>query len=327
MDNNNFNNNNTDSIYQEDLDKGNKLSGILGAFLGAIIGVIPWFLASTFANFFIGYLAFLTGLASFFGYKLFKGYKSNKFATTTIIICCILVLFMAEITSWMFILCNDYEIQMEALYYGVSAIQLSWWIITLPENLSFMAPDMLVAMLIGILGVISIRTKVKSYTNPNYLQEKYSDVTVENNVSEFFIVQENKVVKIIYYVFGIGFILLSLVYTGIMIFVLKSLDVLKIGYIIMFFSISLLFLALGIFFIFNALRKIIVEDNIITYISMFNKTNSFNVSDIVKVVVTTNGMKLLSSDNKTLAYFKNNQDNAELMKKYLFSKNIFIFVK
>lgn len=42
--------------------RGNALLGIRGALLGALIGAVPWFLASTFANIFVGWLGFLWGL-------------------------------------------------------------------------------------------------------------------------------------------------------------------------------------------------------------------------------------------------------------------------
>lgn len=50
--------------------QGSALMGILGALAGALVGAIPWFLASTFASFFVGWLGFLVGVAACCGYKL-----------------------------------------------------------------------------------------------------------------------------------------------------------------------------------------------------------------------------------------------------------------
>lgn len=64
----------------EEVSRGSVILGVIGAFLGAV----PWFLASTFTNFFIGYLGFLIGWAAAFGYSKLHGRKSFPLAMVTV---------------------------------------------------------------------------------------------------------------------------------------------------------------------------------------------------------------------------------------------------
>ena len=70
---------------------GNFLSGILGALLGAIVGAIPAALLYLFADMFLGYAFLLIGIASAFGYRLFKGKKIFGIAFTVCLIFSIIV--------------------------------------------------------------------------------------------------------------------------------------------------------------------------------------------------------------------------------------------
>ena len=72
------------SCELEEPPRGSALTGILGALFGALVGVVPWFLASTFADFFVGWLGFLVGVAACWGYRLFKGRRSTRFAMATV---------------------------------------------------------------------------------------------------------------------------------------------------------------------------------------------------------------------------------------------------
>ena len=121
------------------------------------MGTIPWFLASTFADFFIGWLGFLTAVASAWGYRKLHGRRSLTFATVTVILCSMLTLFGAEIASWMYVLCTDPEWQADAAYFGVSVARLAWESILMPENWGVILPSLGVGMLIGLLGVLSVR--------------------------------------------------------------------------------------------------------------------------------------------------------------------------
>ena len=154
------------SCELEEPPRGSALTGILGALFGALVGVVPWFLASTFADFFVGWLGFLVGVAACWGYRLFKGRRSTRFAMATVIVCSLLALFAAEIASWMYVLCSDPEWQADAAWYGIPVAQLAWESILMPENWGIMAPSMLMGMVIGVLGVVCVKQKVLAYTDP-----------------------------------------------------------------------------------------------------------------------------------------------------------------
>ena len=129
-------------------EKGSAAPGILGALLGAIVGSIPWFLTSTFVDFFPGWLGLLTAVASAWGYRKLHGRRSLRFATVTVILCSLLTLFGAEIASWMYVLCTDPEWQADAACFGVSVARLAWESILMPENWGVILPGLGVGMLI-----------------------------------------------------------------------------------------------------------------------------------------------------------------------------------
>lgn len=58
---------------EDNQQNGSMLMGLLGAILGGIVGSLPSFLLMRFGEMVSGYLFALIPLASFFGYKIFKG--------------------------------------------------------------------------------------------------------------------------------------------------------------------------------------------------------------------------------------------------------------
>ena len=141
------------SCELEEPPRGSALTGILGALFGALVGAVPWFLTSTFADFFVGWLGFLVGVAACWGYRLFKGRRSTRFAMATVIVCSLLALFAAEIASWMYVLCSNPEWQADAAWYGIPVAQLAWESILMPENWGIMAPSMLMGMVSWALTI------------------------------------------------------------------------------------------------------------------------------------------------------------------------------
>ena len=148
----------------EEESKGSAVLGIVGALVGAVVGAVPWFLASTFTHFFIGYLGFLVGWAAAFGYGKLHGRRTYRFAMVTVVICSILALVLADFASNMFVLCMDADWQDTARYYGVPVYVLAFILVTAPENLHLILPNLIIGLLIGILGVVSCRVYVRSYT-------------------------------------------------------------------------------------------------------------------------------------------------------------------
>ena len=79
---------------EEKQKQGSVASGTVGAFLGAVVGSIPWAVASYF-GWFVGWFGFFIGVASKKGYELFKG-KETKAKGIAIIVSTILCVILAE---------------------------------------------------------------------------------------------------------------------------------------------------------------------------------------------------------------------------------------
>ena len=79
--------------------QGSRVSGVIGAFLGGLVGTIPWIILSL-----LGYVASLGGLAisyaAFYGYKLLKGrLDSRAFIIAINILVVVIMTFVATILS------------------------------------------------------------------------------------------------------------------------------------------------------------------------------------------------------------------------------------
>ena len=72
------------------------LRGIAGALLGAVIGVLPWFLCSYFLNWGLWFLGFLVSTVSFYGYRQFYGTHNTTFATICIVCSTILAVMLSQ---------------------------------------------------------------------------------------------------------------------------------------------------------------------------------------------------------------------------------------
>lgn len=78
---------------------GSVVAGILGAAIGALVGVIPWALAFYF-GWFMAFLGYVVGIASKKGYELFKG-KDSKAKPIFVIICSLVAVVVAEIAVYL----------------------------------------------------------------------------------------------------------------------------------------------------------------------------------------------------------------------------------
>ena len=297
--------------------EGSAALGILGALLGAIVGTIPWFLASTFADFFIGWLGFLTAVASAWGYRKLHGRKSVTFATVTVILCSMLTLFGAEIASWMYVLCTDPEWQADAAYFGVSVAQLAWESILMPENWGVILPNLGVGMLIGLLGVLSVRPSVKQYATgesaanipvqPGWGSAVQAETpAAEGPLPEAFEVRDKKWIRV----------LLRLIGTQV---APESGDGETLAAVTVVF---LLFSALGVFLLCNARRKLVVEGDTLSYLPTFGAARTFTFSDVAGMKISANGRRLLGRDGKVLARFEDNQEGSAELLQILRSRDI-----
>ena len=320
-------------LPEEPADRGSAALGILGALLGAIVGTIPWFLASTFASFFIGWLGFLTAVASAWGYRKLHGRKSVTFATVTVILCSMLTLFAAEIASWMYVLCTDPEWQADAAYYGVSVAQMAWESILMPENWGVILPNLGVGMLIGLLGVLSVRPSVKRYVTgesapaipaqPGWGSAVRAETAAEGPLPTAFVVRDKKWVRVLLRVIGIADLVF---FAGLELLMLVGIlagegsderETLA--------AVTVVFLlcaALGVFLLCNARRKLVVEGETLSYLGTFGAPKTFALRDIAGMKISANGRRLLNRDGKVLARFEDNQEGSAELLQLLRSRGI-----
>ena len=319
---------------EEPEEKGSAVLGILGALLGAIVGTIPWFLASTFADFFIGWLGFLTAVASAWGYRKLHGRRSLTFATVTVILCSMLTLFGAEIASWMYVLCTDPEWQADAAYFGVSVARLAWESILMPENWGVILPSLGVGMLIGLLGVLSVRPSVKQYVTgqgaaaipaqPGWGSAVQAEIpAAEGPLPTAVTVRDKKWVRVLLRVIGIvdlvffaGLELLMVIGT------LAEPESSDGGTLAAVNVVFLLCAALGVFLVCNARRKLVVEGSTLSYLPTFGAARTFSFSDVAGMKISANGRRLLGRDGKVLARFEDNQEGGTVLLQILRSRGI-----
>lgn len=95
------------------------ISGIAGAALGALVGIIPWVLTG-FLGWQFWLLGGLVGIASFYGYQLFRGAHRTGFALAAILITSLIAVLGCEIVSGVYqnwVLAADFREDPE--YYGM----------------------------------------------------------------------------------------------------------------------------------------------------------------------------------------------------------------
>ena len=325
----------------EEKPRGNAVSGIFGALLGAFVGAVPWFLASTFADFFVGWLGFLVGVAACYGYRLCKGRRSTRFAMVTVIASSLLALFAAEIASWMYVLCSDPDWQADAAWLGISVAELAWGSILMPENWGIMAPSMLMGMVIGVLGVVCVRQKVLAYTDPeraastaqgsystSAMQAAQANAAAGFSVPRSFTVRDKIWVKVIVFLFGVvctlGFLVL---FAGVLGSSLDEPESWSLAESIGFSAFSLLMAAFGVFLMFHVRRKLVVENGVLSYLPTFGKARAFRISDIAGMTIGANGRRLIGHDGRTLARFEDNQENSVILLQYLNEQGVSLLVK
>ena len=97
----------------ENENKGFNVLALIGALLGAIVGSIPTILTILFANSIYAILYALIPIASFYGYKLMKGYMGKQ-VYPIVIICSVLMLPFMELMTWIFAIHQEYGIWLTA---------------------------------------------------------------------------------------------------------------------------------------------------------------------------------------------------------------------
>lgn len=311
---------------------GSYILGFAGAFLGALIGVVPWFLASTFAHFFVGWLGFLVGIAACWGYRKCRGARRTGYAMTVIVICSILALVLAEFGSWMFLLCTDPDWQADAAYYGIPVAQMAFASLLMPENLPHILPNLGMGLLIGILGIVSARQKVLAYTDPSRAAARprsAAETAAAANaeagmaIPGVFTVRDHKWVRVLLKVLGILCVaffggMLALMTIG-MAMDSEGLEWMTYAFCAAVFGGAAF---LGVFLFCHARRKLAVEGETLSYLPTFGRPRTFRREDIAGMKLSAGGRKLYGRDGKVLARFEDNQENSALLLQYLREKEI-----
>lgn len=303
--------------------------GLLGALLGAVVGAVPWFLASTFANFFIGWLGFLVGWCACWGYRKFHGARRTGYAMTVIILCSILAVVLSEFASNMYMICTDFEWQRSARYMGVSVYRLAAEVLMMRENLQYILPNLVIGLLIGGLGIFSARRQVLEYTDPEKASQLATNGTVAYQqavtattgmpLPYSFAVQMNKSAR------RIGRILLWVAGGLMALFVILGIATDSLGEVLpVALMLCLILVVEGVLLQrINKRCRLEIEGEHLRFTNRRGKSAEFSAGDIASVSVT-NGLQrvLYDREGRVLAKINNNMENLILFNQYLIEHNI-----
>lgn len=318
----------------EEVSRGSVILGVIGAFLGAVVGAVPWFLASTFTNFFIGYLGFLIGWAAAFGYSKLHGRKSFPLAMVTVVVCSIAALVLADFASNMYALCTDADWQDAAGRYGIPVARLAYWAVTDPENLGVILPNLGVGLLIGLLGVASCGRYVRQYTDPGMAQKVQPQTagfaaaqgrwgvpaSTGLELPRQFAVRAPKWTLVLGIVLTVlsAFLLAVIVLVGIM----EELG--EGGMLLAILWIWLLAMSIVVILQGRNWRLEVDGDRLCAY-TAFNRPTEFHASDIANVAAPSalsGQAKLYGRDGKVLFKFTQAMQNQALLMQYLAEHNV-----
>ncbi|MDL2248623.1 hypothetical protein LJB89_02890 [Tyzzerella sp. OttesenSCG-928-J15] len=155
MENMRISNNNNDSAFSY-------IKGLAGAFGGALVGAIPWAVMA-YMGWFVGWLAFFIGSASFTGYKLFLGPKNRKFASFCVIFFSLFTVFLTNfLIPVAAIIIEGYELNLFMLLY------IAQYVVT--DGIV----NIILSLGIGIVGIFGISNKIGEYVmdaEPFYVGE------------------------------------------------------------------------------------------------------------------------------------------------------------
>ncbi len=141
------------------------LRGAAGAFLGALVGAIPWLLVN--GGWFSVWLGGLISAASFFGYRLFKGAHHTTFATVCVLFFSLVSLFGAEFVP----LFTSFWFSGEYATVGEAVRAMGEYIIEAGPAQFFGSLGLGVAF--GLVGLFSIRKYISVYTHePRFLRRR-----------------------------------------------------------------------------------------------------------------------------------------------------------
>lgn len=142
------------------------LRGAAGAFLGAVIGAIPWVLVGSF-GWISMWLGLLISTASFYGYRTLKGAHHTAFATTVVILFSILAMLGASLATtviswWSSGVCTSLSQAMATM----GSYLAGGGLLTVLRNSG-------IGLLFGLLGLLGIKRHILDYTHePRFLRRR-----------------------------------------------------------------------------------------------------------------------------------------------------------
>ena len=143
--------------------KGNFLTGIIGALIGAVIGAIPWFICSRFLGMYLGILGAVISIASFFGYTKLNGRKNFGFALVVVIIFSIIAVLLSEFISMISYLFAEPDFAAVAAENGMGELEYAILFILYSGVLGELARDLLICILFVGLGIFSSYKMFRPY--------------------------------------------------------------------------------------------------------------------------------------------------------------------
>ncbi|MCQ2554179.1 MAG: hypothetical protein MJ171_00820, partial [Clostridia bacterium] len=277
-----------ENLLYEDVDNGSSLRGILGAFIGALIGSIPWFIAYAFLDFFSAWLGALVGFTSLYGYKKMGGVKDTKKATVVTLLTSAAAIVISMISALLFLLVREPDFIEVAEEFNVPVLSLAWSAVFSVDSLPYILPNLGIGLFLGVLGIFFTRNSVLKYTEPDKYEERFmsplkmqgteSDSDSESVVSDF-TVREKKSTLIALYVCAAIFIIFAaglLIVAG---YIIIEEDE-DIGLAVLFSVMGLVFLFVSVLLISHKKRRVLVRGTGIEASPVLGKTKYFSVDEI-----------------------------------------------
>ncbi len=150
------------------------IGGLAGALAGAAIGSIPWAVLA-YLGWYIGYLSFVIGIASFFGYRYLRGPKDLKVAYVCVGGSSIFAVLFMNIAVIMITL------HMEGYYAGIEMLKLIFLL-----GGAELYKDIAISLFIALLGLSGVKQRIVEYVEGNVLETAAPENTAleEGNIEK-----------------------------------------------------------------------------------------------------------------------------------------------
>ncbi len=152
--------------------KGNKVLGIIGAFVGGMIGVIPWIVVYVYGNIMFLAFALLIAYCAFKGFTFCEGVK-DKYLSVTITS---ISIFVVTLTTFLFIpFAMLYKEGFEISWYNFQILyQESGFVIILIRNY-------ILALFFTIIGIVLIQPSIQKLGREKYPKDSNKKLATKKN--------------------------------------------------------------------------------------------------------------------------------------------------